>query len=125
MCELVFEPLRTKFGGRYYSLTPGHPNEVSEATYSKLVAKHLLFKDMSNDPYLTSAGIASDWPVGRGAFVSGDEKFIVWVGEEDHLRIIYMKRGFVLNEVFEQLKRALDDIEAIEGLKFARSEEYG
>ena len=25
--------------------------------------RHFMFKDMADDPYLASAGIASDWPV--------------------------------------------------------------
>ena len=47
-----------------------------------------MFKDMSADPYLLSAGIASDWPHGRGCYVSADNGFAIWVGEEDHLRIM-------------------------------------
>merc|ERR1711957_325410 len=66
------------------------------------------FKDMSDDTYLADAGIASDWPVGRGCYVSGDGGFIIWVGEEDHLRIMCMAKGTVLNDVFDRLKTALD-----------------
>jgi hypothetical protein len=43
-------------------------------------------------------GIASDWPHGRGCYISKDKQFIVWVGEEDHLRIMCMKKGTMLNE---------------------------
>ena len=71
------------------------------------------------------AGIASDWPHGRGCYVSEDKGFIIWVGEEDHLRIMAMKKGAVLNVVFDRLKEALDTINAIEGLEFAHSEKYG
>lgn len=31
-----------------------------------------MFKDMSKDSYLLSAGIAADWPYGRGCYISGD-----------------------------------------------------
>ena len=44
---------------------------------------------------------------------------------QDHLRIMCMKKGTVLNEVFDRLKFALDTVESIEGLKFAHSETYG
>ena len=44
---------------------------------------------------------------------------------QDHLRIMCMKKGTVLNEVFDRLKFALDTGESIEGLKFAHSETYG
>lgn len=30
-----------------------------------------------------SNGVASDWPFGRGIWVSEDETKMVWVGEED------------------------------------------
>jgi len=62
-----------------------------------------MFKDMSNDSYLVQAGIAGNWPYGRGCYVSEDEGFIVWVGEEYHLRIMCMKKGTILNEVFDRL----------------------
>jgi hypothetical protein len=60
-----------------------------------LVDAHIMFKDMSVDTYLTAAGIASDWPHGRGVYVSSDKGFIIWVGEEDHLRIMCMQKGTV------------------------------
>jgi protein-arginine kinase len=83
-----------------------------------------MFKDMAADEYLASAGIASDWPYGRGAYQSADGGFIVWVGEEDHLRIMAMKKGTVLNDVFDRLKDACDVVEKIAG-KFAHSKDFG
>jgi len=63
---------------------------------------------MSADSYLVTAGIAAHWPYGRGCYVSEDKEFIIWVGEEDHLRIMCMKKGSILNEVFDRLKSAVD-----------------
>ena len=77
------------------------------------------------DPYLTSAGIASDWPYGRGCWQSEDKQNIVWFGEEDQLRIMSMKTGTCLNEVFTKLRALLDTIEAIEGIAFATHSRYG
>jgi len=71
-----------------------------------------MFKDMSADSYLVTAGIAGDWPHGRGCYVSEDKGFIIWVGEEDHLRIMCMKKGTILNEVFDRLKCAVDLVQA-------------
>ena len=79
---------------------------------------------MAADTYLASAGIASDWPFGRGCYVSADKGFIVWVGEEDHLRIMCMKKGTFLNDVFDRLKNACDVMEKISG-NFAHSKDYG
>jgi creatine kinase len=124
MCE-AFKVLIDKFGGGYNSLTPGHANFIDDAKYQELVKRHFMFKDMADDSYLASAGIASAWPIGRGCYISGDEQFIIWVGEEDHLRIMCMKKGSVLNEIFNRLKESLDIVESIEGLKFAHSETFG
>ena len=114
-----------EYGGAYNSLTPGHANFIDKAAYDALVKEHIMFKDMADDSYLASAGIASDWPHGRGCYVSEDRQFIIWVGEEDHLRIMCMKKGSVLNEVFDRLKKALDTVEAIDGLDFAYSPDFG
>ena len=119
--ELVEDP---EFGGNYYSLTPGSPFEVSDKFYQHLVKSHIMFKDMAADTSLASAGIASNWPFGRGCYVSADKGFIVWVGEEDHLRIMCMKKATVLNDVFDRLKGACDTMERICG-NFAHSESYG
>ena len=98
-----------------------------------------MFKDMAADTYLASAGIADDWPYGRGCWQSDDKQCIVWFGEEDQLhgapcrnhhvcsrrrrsprrRIMCMKRGTKLNEVFDRLKKMLDTIESIDGIDFA------
>jgi len=70
-----------------------------------------MFKDMSVDSYLLAAGIAGDWPHGRGCYVSEDKGFIIWNGEEDHLRIMCMKKGKILNEVFERLEVAVQVVQ--------------
>jgi hypothetical protein len=119
--KLIADPA---YGGQYYSLTPGIPESISDETYKQLVKDHLMFKDMAADTYLTSAGISSDWPFGRGCYVSEDREFIVWVGEEDHLRIMCMKKGTVLNDVFDRLKGACDVVEKNSGA-FAHSPDYG
>jgi creatine kinase len=114
-----------EYGGNYYSLTAGHPNHISDEKYQELVKAHIMFKDMSHDPYLATAGIASDWPTGRGCYVSADRGFIIWVGEEDHLRIMCMHKGTVLNDVFDRLHTAIGVVSSIPGLDFAQSPDYG
>ena len=90
-----------KYGGAVYSLTPNeewkavtgedaNPNFIDDAKYDELIKAHVMFKDMAADPYLASAGIASDWPCGRGCYQSADGGFIIWFGEEDQLRIMCM-----------------------------------
>ncbi|KAJ3347016.1 hypothetical protein HDU91_006872 [Kappamyces sp. JEL0680] len=119
--NLIADPA---FGGQYYSLTPGNSHHINDTKYQELVGEHIMFKDMSNDPYLNSAGISSHWPYGRGCYVSQDREFIVWVGEEDHLRIMCMMQGTVLNKVFDRLQAAEKIVEK-HADAFARSKSYG
>lgn len=114
-----------EFGGTYNTLTPGNKYSIDEFQYQELVDEHIMFKDMSVDPYLLSAGISAHWPYGRGCYVSRDRGFIVWVGEEDHLRIMCMKKGTIINEVFDRLHKCLAVIEAQPGCVFAKSPDYG
>lgn len=120
--KLIADP---NFGGRYVSITPGHPNFIDQQEYQQLVDGHIMFKDMANDPYLNSAGISRDWPFGRGCYISADSGFIIWVGEEDHLRIMAMKVGVMLNDVFDRLKAAIGVVEALIEGGCAYSPEFG
>jgi hypothetical protein len=124
------------YGGAVYSMTPNedwkevtgedaNPNLITPEKYQELVDAHVMFKDMAADPYLASAGIASDWPCGRGCYQSADGGFIIWFGEEDQLRIMCMGKGFVLNSVFGRLEGALKMVESIDGIEFATSTKYG
>jgi len=71
----VFDTLieMPEYGGNYYSITPGHSNFIDEEKYDELVNAHIMFKDMSADSFLLGAGIACDWPHGRGVYVSEDK----------------------------------------------------
>jgi protein-arginine kinase len=120
--ELIANPA---FGGEYVSLTPGHPNQISDARYNELVKQHIMFKNMANDSFLVQAGIASDWPHGRGCYFSADRGFIIWVGEEDHLRIMCMKKSTCINEVFDRLKAAIDVTEKLIPGGCAKSKDFG
>lgn len=96
-----------KMDGRYYSLTPGSEYEITREEYDQLVESHYMFKDMTEDPHLKVSDLSRDWPFGRGMFmkdIAGTQfKLIVWVGEEDLLRVMCMGYGSDMAEVFEQL----------------------
>ena len=47
-----------------------------------------------------------DWPEGRGIFHNIDKTFLVWVNEEDQLRIISMQKGELNNPSYFQNKGA-------------------
>ena len=113
-----------EFGGKYLSITPDTPHSIDKNEYDARVAAHQMFKDMSADKYLNVAGISGDWPHGRGMYISEKEDFIVWVGEEDHLRIMSMHKGGNLNTLFERLHTGLADLGKLLP-PFAMSDTYG
>merc|ERR1711998_220657 len=102
--------------GKYYSL-----GGMSDAERKQLIADHFLFK--GGDKYLQSAGLERDWPEARGIFHNDAKTFLVWVNEEDQLRIISMQQGSDIRQVFERLSRAAAKIEAI--AKFQNDEHFG
>ena len=120
--QLIADPT---YGGEYVSITPGHKNFIDSARYQQLVDANIMFKDMSADPYLNSAGISNHWPYGRGCYMSKDKEFNIWVGEEDHLRIMCMQKGVILNKVFDRLKAAIDVVEKMIEGGTARHPEFG
>lgn len=91
--------------GEYYSL-----ETMSEEDRQRLVDDHFLFKQ--GDRFLESAGVNRDWPKNRGIFHTPDKKFLVWISEEDSMRIISMQQGADIAEVFNRLKKALDYIQS-------------
>ena len=64
-----------------------------------------------------------NWPNGRGIFHNTEKTFLVWVNEEDQLRIISMQKGANIGEVFDRLCRAANHIEKV--VAFAKSEQLG
>jgi len=94
---------------------------MKEEDRAKLVADHFLFKE--GDRFLAACGLNRDWPTGRGIFHNDAKTFLVWVNEEDQLRIISMQPGADIHAVFERLSRAAAHIETI--AKFAHDEHLG
>ena len=102
--------------GKYYSLAKMTPSEKKQ-----LIEDHFLFK--GGDKYLESCGLERDWPEARGIFHNNNKTFLVWVNEEDQLRIISMQKGSNILEVFKRLSVAASKIE--EKAKFANDEHLG
>jgi creatine kinase/arginine kinase len=102
--------------GKYYSL-----GNMTEQERKQLVEDHFLFKGGDKD--LESAGLERDWPEARGIFHNDNKTFLVWVNEEDQLRIISMQNGSNIHEVFKRLSVAAGKIE--EKARFANDEHFG
>jgi protein-arginine kinase len=102
--------------GKYYSL-----GNMTAQDKKQLIDDHFLFKE--GDKYLASCGLERDWPEGRGIFHNENKTFLVWVNEEDQLRIISMQPGSDIREVFERLSRGVNEIEKV--AKFAHDDHLG
>ncbi|KAH0819124.1 hypothetical protein GEV33_003667 [Tenebrio molitor] len=102
--------------GKYYPLTG-----MSKRDQQQLIEDHFLFKE--GDRFLQAANACRFWPTGRGIFHNTNKTFLVWVNEEDHLRIISMQPGGNLGEVYKRLVCAVEEIEA--KLKFTRNDRFG
>ena len=108
--------LSDELEGNYYPLE-GMQASVQE----QLVNDHFLFK--AGDRFLESAGLNRDWPSGRGIFHNHDKTFLVWINEEDQLRIISMQEDGNIHEVFSRLVKAISLIE--KSIHFSYSEHLG
>ena len=82
--------------GTYYSL-----EDMEDKIRDLLIEYHFLFKE--GDRFMEAAGLNRDWPEGRGIFYNEDRTFLVWVNEEDQLRIISMQMGGDIGGVFQRL----------------------
>ena len=72
---------------------------------------------------MAACNLNRDWLEGRGIFHNDAKTFLVWVNEEDHLRIISMQQGAGIAEVFDRLCRAASTIEQV--ANFSRDDHLG
>lgn len=93
--------------GKYYAL-----KNMTEAEQQQLIDDHFLF-DKPVSPLLLASGMGRDWPDARGIWHNDNKTFLVWVNEEDHLRVISMQKGGNMREVFTRFCTGLTKIETL------------
>jgi len=104
LLESVYEKFPAEFKGKL------HKHEVmSEEEREGLVKQHFLFR--GKDVMQASSGYHQFWPTGRGIFVREDQKFLNWINEGDHIRIISMEKGSNVEEVFQRLGQGVKLVE--------------
>jgi len=108
--------LTGNLSGNYYAL-----NNMSESVRKDMISDHFLFKQ--GDRFLKAAGLNRNWPEDRGIFHNNKKDFLVWVNEEDQMRIIAMQKGGNIKSVFKVLITALNQLE--KELSFAYSSRLG
>ena len=94
---------------------------MTAAQQEQLIADHFLFKE--GDRFLEACGLNRNWPEGRGIFHNNEKTFLVWVNEEDQLRIISMQQGADIGAVFTRLSKAVAKIEKV--AEFAHDDHLG
>lgn len=94
---------------------------MDKAVQQKLIDDHYLFKE--GDPMLEHAEALHYWPEGRGIYLNNDKTFLMWVNEEDHLRVISMEKGGNLKNVVTRFRSALEKLNA--ACDFAVSDKCG
>uniref|UniRef100_A0A8C6VDR9 creatine kinase n=1 Tax=Naja naja TaxID=35670 RepID=A0A8C6VDR9_NAJNA len=99
--------LEGDFSGKYYAL-----KNMTDAEQQQLIDDHFLF-DKPVSPLLLASGMARDWPDGRGIWHNDNKTFLVWINEEDHLRIISMQKGGNMKEVFTRFCSGLTQLESL------------
>jgi creatine kinase/arginine kinase len=117
--KTVSEALKKMTGehaGTYYSIAT-----MSKKDQEQLIADHFLFKE--GDRFLDACGLNRDWPSGRGIYHNKDKTFLVWINEEDQLRIISMEKGADIGKVFTRLATGAAAIEKV--AKFAHDPHLG
>lgn len=112
----AFKAYTGDLAGEFYQL-----NKLSARQRKQLIADHFLFKE--GDRFLAACGLNRDWPNGRGIFHNKEKTFLVWVNEEDQLRIISMQPGADLHAVFDRLSRGAAAIEKV--VKFSHDSHLG
>jgi len=96
--------LKGDLKGIYYPL-----DNLTTKNQQQLIKDHFLFKQ--GDRFLDAAGLNRDWPHNRGIFHNLNKTFLVWINEEDQLRIISMEKGGDIKSVFQRLVDAIVKLE--------------
>ena len=80
-----------------------------------LIERHILF-DNPNE-WTIASGLGRDWPDGRALYAnvtnlqSDTPDFMIWVNEEDHLRIMCLRSGGDIQGVFTTLMNGIRELE--------------
>merc|ERR1712216_543472 len=111
------------------------PTGMSEEKEEQLRKCGNLFQE-PDSTLLLASGMGRHWPDGRGVFENFNKNLFVWVGEEDHLRIVSMQgsrkkptnEGKQIKEVTARFMRACSEVEKVlkaEGSGFMHNDHLG
>ena len=108
--------------GVYYPLKKMTPDQEKQ-----LIADHFLFQKPTGH-LMVNSGAVRDWPDARGIWHNKEKTFLIWINEEDQVRVIAMQHGGDVKAVFERFSRGINEIEGLmkkHGHEWAWSERLG
>merc|ERR1719424_1121465 len=111
-------------GSTSYAAKPGGMTTEEE---EKLRNDHFLFQE-PDSTLLISGAMHREWPDARGIFCNKVKNALVWVNEEDHLRVISMEMGPDIKNVFTRFATLCNEVEKVvkaEGYSFAITDHLG
>jgi protein-arginine kinase len=123
LCAEALAGLTGELAGKYHPLVG-----MEQAVEDQLQADHFLFQKPDPNAMIFSCGGVRDWPEGRGIYHNSDKTFLVWVNEEDQMRVISMQNGGNVPEVFERWAKGVQEVEkvlAAKGKKYMYDEHIG
>merc|ERR1719333_1294972 len=95
LCVKALLNMEGDLKGDYFPLHGSHsyapkPDGMSEEKEEELRKMGNLFQE-PDSTLLLASGMGRHWPDSRGVFHNDEQNLFVWVGEEDHLRIVSMQ----------------------------------
>ncbi|EEQ99989.1 Creatine kinase M-type, putative [Perkinsus marinus ATCC 50983] len=111
-------------GSKSYGPKPGGMTQEQEEDMRE---KHFLFQE-PDSTLLLSSGMGRHWPDARGIFHNDEKNFLVWVNEEDHMRIISMEKGADIKRIFKRFCIAVNCVQNVlksEGYDFMHNDHLG
>jgi len=140
LCVKALMNMEGDLKGEYFPLNGSFsygpkPGGMSHAKEKELRSMGNLFQE-PDSTLLLASGMGRSWPDGRGVFHNNDANLFVWVGEEDHLRIVSMQgsrskptpEGKLIRDVTARFIRACDEVQKVlksEGKDFMHNDHLG
>ncbi|MCO4782538.1 MAG: hypothetical protein KC646_09440 [Candidatus Cloacimonetes bacterium] len=113
--------------------------EKVETVVQSLGEKYIQYKDLDHpsneenlpswyffskgDEYYDTSGLNNDWPVGRSVFYFSEMHCVLWVGEEDHLRVFCHQQEGDFLTTFTNASNLASQLE--QALGFCKSDDLG
>jgi creatine kinase len=115
--------LEGELKGKYFDLA-----SMSKTDEKQLIDDHFLFQKPDPNAMIFGCGGCRDWPDARGIYHNADKTFLVWVNEEDQMRVISMQMGGDVVDVFRRWVDGVNGVEKVvknRGLKFMANPHCG